>query len=138
MAWDAVDEIVDAFSLLVFLQVFRAAIAIRLPVDGLHLVVEAFGDSVAPCEALHACDLFSPGMEGVAERDELCKARLPEIDDRAQEARHEVRALVASYCPAPVPRLPRRILKKLATNSKQAGKISPPESCLRPCSPVRH
>ena len=46
--------------------VFEIAETVRLPGDGLHLVVETFGDPIAPGEAPHACDFFSPGVEGVA------------------------------------------------------------------------
>jgi hypothetical protein len=36
-------------------------------------------------------------MEGVTQGDELCGARLAEIGNGAQEARHEFRALLARF-----------------------------------------
>jgi hypothetical protein len=77
--------------------VFETAVTVCLPVDGLHLVMEAFCDSVAPGEAPHACDLLSPGVEGVAEGDELCEAGLAEIGDCAQEARDQLLALFTGF-----------------------------------------
>ena len=54
------------------------------------LVVKALCDSVAPGKAPHSRDFFFPGVEGIAESDELCEAALTEIGDGTQEARDEL------------------------------------------------
>jgi hypothetical protein len=47
--------------------VFEVAEAVALPIDELHLVVEAFGDAIIADEAPYGDDLLAPGMRGLAQ-----------------------------------------------------------------------
>jgi hypothetical protein len=60
------------------------------------LVVKASGDSVGASEAPHADDLLGPGVERVAERDELRQLGVAKIDDGPEETRNQLLALAAS------------------------------------------
>ena len=59
--------------------------------------MKSFGDAVGPSEAPHAGDLLRPGVEGVAECDELRQSGLAQLDDGAQETRDQLLALLARF-----------------------------------------
>jgi hypothetical protein len=56
--------------------VFEVAEAVGDPADGLHLVVEAFGDSIVVGKFLHGDNLGSPAVKGIAE---LHQGRQPDV-----------------------------------------------------------
>ena len=75
--------------------VFEVAEPVRLPADGLHFVVKAFGNSVGTSEAPHARNLFRLGMQRVAEDDELRQSGQAQLVNRPEESRDQLFTLAA-------------------------------------------
>src|SRR5579883_2307222 len=76
--------------------VFEVAEAERLSAYGLHFVVESFGDPIGFGEAPHAGDLFSPGVERVAQSDHLRQSRVPQLGYGTEKSWNEFLALLSS------------------------------------------
>ena len=69
-AWP--DESLSRRRLHALAVVFKVAEPVRLSVDGLHPVMETFGDAVGTREAPHADNFLRPGMKRVAQRGGDC------------------------------------------------------------------
>ena len=64
----------------------EVAEAVSLALEDLHFGVEAFGDAVVASEAPHGDDFLGPGLEGLAELDQLRQAGLAQVIDGAQQS----------------------------------------------------
>lgn len=61
--------------------VFKVAIAKSLAANHFHLRMKTFGDAIVASQAPHGSDFRLPGMQRIAEYDQLRQAGLAELAD---------------------------------------------------------